>query len=275
MKFVSVTLLLLVSCRAASIGRSAKTLRNVAPPLEPNVVQPLSFNQQLLVCNAYPGNSPVTLKQNGREPQADQRGIRFQECRYISGQVQSKDKFDFIFADTGIQGTFEIGELPSTDALLLLVVEKRDAVSSLVSFQSFAFPSHADGKNAQLAVIDAFKGNSDSPHLRMEDHVNTKEPKTISKRVEQLNFNRIYAIEEGNYDASISDHVLDEEQHGADGAKRTFHLVNKHNYVILRTGGGKFHQSLVVYPELPRSSARCLSTGLVAFLVALVTTALL
>jgi hypothetical protein len=182
--------------------------------------------------------------------------------------VRSKDKLDFVFANSGIQGSFEIGNLPDTEALLLLVIEKRDPVSPLVAFQSYAFPAHTKGTNAQLAVIDTFKGNSSFPHLRMEDHVNIKEPKTISKRIEQLKFNRIYAIEEGSYDASISDHVLETEP----ASKRTFNLVKNQNYVILRTSDGHSHQSLVVYPEVHRaeSQSRPVSANLVvAFLAVL------
>lgn len=266
----SVVLVLLACCHAASIGSSSKSLRYEAPAFEPDVVRPLNFSQQLLVCNAYPGDFPVTIKHNGKESSADQRGIKFQECRNIAGQVHSKDKLDFTFANSGIQGTFEIGTLPDADALLLLVVERRDSVSQLLSFQSFAFPSKTDGQSAQLAVIDTYKGNSSSPHLRMEDHVNTKEHKTISKRVEQLNFNRIYAIEEGTYDASISDHILDNEEHGEVSSKQTFRLAKKHNYVILRTGGGLMKQSLVVYPpELLRSTASGFSLSLIAAFLAL------
>jgi len=265
-----VFLAVVVICQAASQGHKAKSLRFEAPPLEPNVVKPLRFEQQLLVCNAYPGSSPVFVKQNHAENKAAHHGIGFQECRPIVGRVQSKDKLDFVVADSGIQGTFEIGELPDTDAMLLLVVEKRDDKTTLMSFQSFAFPSHTDGKTAQLAVIDTYRGSSKGQHLRMEDHVDSKERKTISRRVEQLNFNRIYAIEEGDYDASISDHVLDQEELGAQTSKRTFHLAKKQNYVILRTGGGQFHQSLVVYPEIKKSSAAKLSTGFVAVLLSLV-----
>jgi len=272
-RIVGLTFTLVASGTAAS----TKSLRFEAPPLEPNVVQPLSFEQQLLVCNAYAGGSPMSLKQNGHGPQAaDQRDIKFQECRQISSRVRSKDKLDFVFGNSAIQASFQIGELPDNDALLLLVVEKRDNVSPLVSFKSFAFPSHADGKNAQLAVIDTFKGKSSRPHLRMEDHVNSKEKKTISKRVEQLSFNRIYAIEEGNYEASIADHALDDEvAHGAKNEKTTFHLAKRHNYVILRTGDGNLHQSLVVYPNLPKSAAGPLSVGLAAALLVTISTFIL
>jgi len=270
---VRLSLALVSACHAASLHRAgsqvslkAKSLRYAAPPIEPNVVLPLSFTQQLLVCNAYPGIFPMTMKHNGHGNQDDQRDIHFKECRRISGRMQSKDKLDFTFENSGIQGSFEIDQLPDTDAMLLLVVGKRDASSPLVAFQSFAFPSHSEGTNAQLAVIDAYKGSSSSPHLRMEDHINSKERKTISKRVEELNFNRIYAIEEGDYDASLTDHQLQEgdAEHEKTGAKTMFHLAKNQNYVILRTGDGQFHQSLVVYPEAPRSSARKLAVGLVA-----------
>jgi hypothetical protein len=268
---VSAVLLLFTTCRAASVSHSARSLRFEAPAFEPNVVKSLSFNQQLLVCNAYPGNDPMSMKQNGQESLPDQRSIRFQECRRMSGQVRSKDKLDFMFANSGMQGSFEIGKLPDADALLLLVVEKRDSASSLVSFQSFAFPSSSDGPNAQLAVIDTYKGTSSSPHLRMEDHINNKERKTISKRVEQLSFNRIYAIEEGTYDMSISDHILDGDEHGAEGTKSTFHLAKKQNYVVLRTGGGQLSQSLVVYPpDLTRSASHRTSASFAAAVFVLI-----
>jgi len=259
------------------VGHSSKTLRFAGPPAEPEVVRPLSFDQQLLVCNAYPGNSPVSIKQNGKEPRADQQDISFRECRRISGNMRAKDKLDFIFANSGIQGSFEIGELPDTDAMLLLVVEKRDASSPLVAFQSFAFPAHHDGNVAQLAVIDAYKGNSSLPHLRMEDHINGKELKTISKRIEQLNFNRIYAIEEGTYDASISDHVLEGElaELMTKKSKKTLHLSKNRDYVVLRTGDGKLaDESLVVFPEL-HGSALHTATFSFALMALLATTALL
>jgi hypothetical protein len=206
------------------------------------------------------------VTQTGQQTHDDGKDIRFKECRPISLHLQAKDKLDFAVASLGIQGTFEIGELPATDAQLLLVVQRRDATSSLMGFQSFAFPTRSTGDSAQLAVIDAYKGNSSSPHLRMEDHVATKERKTVSKRVEQLSFNRVYAIEEGTYDASIADHVLDQreaENQVAKRAKRELNLKKNHNYVVLRTGDAQFlDQALVVFPESTPSSAWRISISL-------------
>eukprot|EP00427_Karlodinium_veneficum_P035223 CAMPEP_0169292810 /NCGR_PEP_ID=MMETSP1016-20121227/62948_1 /TAXON_ID=342587 /ORGANISM="Karlodinium micrum, Strain CCMP2283" /LENGTH=166 /DNA_ID=CAMNT_0009383445 /DNA_START=228 /DNA_END=729 /DNA_ORIENTATION=- len=128
--------------------------------------------------------------------------------------------------------------------------------------------SRSVGENAQLAVIDTYKGNSSSPHLRMEDHVASKERKTVSKRVEQLSFNRVYAIEEGSYDASIADHFIDQrefEENALKPAKRELNLKKNHNYVILRTGDAKFvDQSLVVFPESTPSFSLRISLSLFA-----------
>jgi len=276
--FTGVTLALLwASCQAIVVHHASKALRFAAPLAErEEVVQPLKFDQQLLVCNAYPGSfgseSTVSVTQNGR----DAHDILYKECRRIAGHVHSKDKLDFNFTKSGIRGTFEIGTLPDTDATLLLVVQKRDATSQLAAFQSFVFPAKQDGKEAQLAVIDTYKGASPAAHLRMEDHVNGKEKKTVSKRVEQLNFNRIYAIEEGAYDASISDHLEGESaEQMVEQTKRVLRLSKNQNYVVLRTGDGKLggsSESLVIFPNEEHSSAlraTTVSFALVALLARL------
>lgn len=233
-------------------------------PIDKSVVQPLRFHQELLVCNAYPSESHMVVKQNGESLlNHEQNGLAYRDCKELTANVQQKDKLDFTIEGLGIQGTFEVGELPNTDATLLLVVEKRDAKTPLVAFQSFSFPVRAAGTVAQLAVIDTYKGTSTMPHLKMEDHIiASKEKRAVSKRSEQLNFNRIYAIEEGTYDASISDHIPDataksvglvEEQVSA---KKVLHLTKSQNYIVMRTGDDKqFPQSLVVFPPELKSGA--------------------
>jgi hypothetical protein len=257
--------LLVTSGSAAVVSTEGKGARKALRPTtqqEPQgVVQPLSFRQELLVCNAYPSDAPMTVKQNGEAAlSTEHNSVLYQNCEHISSNIHAKDKLDFDIEGSGIQGTFEVGDLPDSDATLLLVVEKRDAKTPLVAFQSFAFPWRAEGKTAQLAVIDTYKGNSSMPHLKMEDHIAGKEQRTISKRVEELNFNRIYAVEEGMYDASITDRVQSPKDMAMIEervtAKRTLHLTKSQNYVILRTGDDKhFPQSLVVFPPEMRSGA--------------------
>jgi len=225
------------AARTQSLRPSEESLR----PSEEGLVQPFRFDQRLIVCNAYPSASPVLIRKNGHEMLADAKNaLSFRACRYIRSRVQPHDKLDMMLRDVEIHGTFEVGTLPASDAVLLLVLEKRDSSTPLVSFQSLAFPATDGKKDAQLAVIDAFRGNATVPHLRMEDHMTGKEEKTVSKRVEQLSFNRVYPIEEGTYDASIAGH----------SAKKLLKLARSQNYILLRTGeDGHFEESLVLYPE--------------------------
>jgi len=238
------------------------------------VVVPLRFKQQLLVCNAYPSDSPVVIRRNARESMVNaEHALGFKECRYMNNQVQKRDRIHFSLRDVEVEGTFEVGDLPSTDALLLLVLEKRPATPK-VSFQSFAFPSGADAKDAQLAVINTFTGNASSPHLKMQDHIAEKEKQTITKRTEKLNFNRVYSVEAGGYDVSITD----EHRAGlSDTAleaftRKSLNLARNSNYVIIRTGGDNFKESLVVFPECPSPSGsirfETFFATLVGFLVA-------
>jgi len=238
----SVVATLLALASGAQISGTSKNLRpGVA---EDSLVEPIRFNQQLLVCNAYPSKSPIAVTGNAHENLAEGNdAIPFRECRYLKGNVEKRDQLDFALQDLEMHGTFEVGDLPSSDAILLLVIEKRPN-SPMVSFQSFAFASSSERKEAQIAVINALEGSSAVPKLTMEDHIEAKEQQTVSKRVEQLSFNRVYSVEEGNYDASVSE-----------GAKQMLKLAKGNNYVVLRTGGNGFDESLLVFPkEVPAQS---------------------
>jgi len=246
----------------AAVSEPAKGFREALRPVGESMVKPIKFDQQLTVCNAYPSHSPVTLTRNGDEALASGRNaLRFRECRQFDCRLQAHDKLDLTLNGIEIHGAFEVGDLPASDAVLLLVLQKRDH-SKLLSFQSFAFPTSADTKEAQLAVVDAYKGNHSSmAHLRVEDHIDSKEKHEVSKRVEELNFNHVYSVEEGAYDASVSDQK----------AKKLLNLVKSKNFIVLRTGEeGNFPESLVVYPEVMQSSSStlccaALTTALVLF----------
>jgi len=224
-------------------------------------VTALRFNQTLLICNAYPSKSEVGIKKNGKEVVAStSRGLRFNECRYIRSHVQTNDKLDIVVKDNDIHGTFDVGELPSTDAVLLLVLSKQQG-SPLLSFQSFAFPVNPESEDAQLAIIDSYKGHASNitngtvPHLKMQDHVSAKAAHS-SRRAEQLNFNRVYAVEAGTYDTSVvqGDRV---QTHS-----KVVQLKKRSNYVIIRTGDSiNFPEGLVVFPQ-NRGGASQISLGL-------------
>merc|ERR1719235_2540926 len=92
----------------------------------------------------------------------------FQECQYSKAEILPKDKIDFEIESAGIKGTVEVGDLPDSDSVLLLVVQKRDAHSSLMAFQSFAFPMNPKSEEAHIAVIDA-STNLPKEHLKITD----------------------------------------------------------------------------------------------------------
>merc|ERR1719324_1522646 len=130
---------------------------------------------------------------------AGQSALGFRQCRYAPMNLLAKDKLDFKLNDAGIEGTFEVGDLPQTDSVLLLVVQKRDARSPLMAFQSFAFPQNSGRNDAHVAVIDATPGSSKA-HLKIADRPLQQGAKAL---VEELSFNRIYALEKGKYDVSV------------------------------------------------------------------------
>eukprot|EP00421_Protoceratium_reticulatum_P073599 CAMPEP_0168423962 /NCGR_PEP_ID=MMETSP0228-20121227/34577_1 /TAXON_ID=133427 /ORGANISM="Protoceratium reticulatum, Strain CCCM 535 (=CCMP 1889)" /LENGTH=230 /DNA_ID=CAMNT_0008437937 /DNA_START=18 /DNA_END=710 /DNA_ORIENTATION=- len=210
----------------------------------------MHFDQHLIICNAYPSTSPVEVIRNTKEVLANaSQALKFRECREMKVQVRPRDKLDLLLRDVELHGSFEVGALPASDAVLLLVVQKRGR-SPLLAFQSFAFPSLAGKKDAQLAVIDAFSGSAAGgvAHLRMEDHMSGKEAQTVAKRVEKLGFSKVYAIEEGTYDASLAD---------KSNATRMLKLAKAQNYVVIRTGEQEhFPESLVLFPEMQSGAHR-------------------
>jgi len=222
---------------------------------EDGVIKPFRFDQRLLICNAYPSESPMVVKKNDKEVLADEgHAIAFRECRFVTGQLSPHDKLEMSLRDMEIHGAFEVeDELPAGDAILLLVLEKREG-SSIVSFQSLAFPTTTNNKgDVQLAVIDPFQETASARRLHMEDHISGKEEQTISKRVEELSFNRVYSIEAGVYDASVE--TLPHHHSNATGVvagTKKLRLGKSQNYVVIRTGSGetgRFAESLTVFPD--------------------------
>lgn len=185
----------------------------------------------------------LAVQKNGHSSlAAGDEPIGFRECRYLKGEVQKKDELGFLVQD--VHGTFQVGDLPNSDAVLLLVVEKH-VNSTMVAFQSFAFPAASDRQEAQIAVIDAVEG-ARAHKLQMADHL-VDAKKAMSRRSEQLSFNRVYSVDEGSYDASLEG-----------GSSKVLTLSKSHNYVLLRTGGNGFEESLVAFP--PEAPAKTTTT---------------
>ncbi len=88
---------------------------------EKNLAKPLTFHQKLLVCNAYPSDEGMVISKNAVHL-ASNEALPYNSCKYVDGKVFNKDRVNFSFQKAGIEGTFEVDELPSSDSVLLLIV---------------------------------------------------------------------------------------------------------------------------------------------------------
>lgn len=86
------------------------------------------------------------------------------------------------------------------------------------------------------------KGQVVPSHVKMEDVFDGKIERDRRRRIEELAFNRVYAVEQGTYDAVTSDRL----------ARKMMKLWDGTDYILLRTGDGsdEFPESLVLYPDI-------------------------
>merc|ERR1719473_2671806 len=98
--------LLLALAHAAAAHLGAHGLRSRGPgerePLDVagradshsagDLFKPIVFNRQLLICNAYPSKSPMSLSKNGKQLLTGNDALRFGECRDIDVGILAKDK---------------------------------------------------------------------------------------------------------------------------------------------------------------------------------------
>jgi len=248
---VCLLILTVVPCSSSSAGQGNHLRAATLSPVDDSsggsgsgtVIQPMKFQQSLIVCNAYPSHSEMLVSKNGEQLANVTSPMRFRECRHLDTQLRAHDKLDLVLVGREIHGTFEVGGLPGSDSVLLLVVQKRQQ-SHLINFQSFAFPLNSNTGDAQLAVIDAFprRGEVVPSSLRMEDVFDGKFDNQRKRRNEELSFNRVYAVEQGTYDAVTADR----------SAQKMMKLWDGTDYILLRTGDGtdEFPEALVLYPDI-------------------------
>mmetsp|Transcript_102080 Transcript_102080/g.304672 ORF Transcript_102080/g.304672 Transcript_102080/m.304672 type:complete len:271 (-) Transcript_102080:43-855(-) len=233
------TLVLLCAPASAHTGHAQAALRhNGANEADQDVglVRALEFDHRLRVCNAFPGERLEVLRGEnltGDEPMA------YRECRDFHTQLRSGDKLEFKLGSS-TSGTFAVSELPSNDAVLLLVVHRHDGRSTAVSFKSHVF---ANLKTAQVAVIDAYAGSKRTT-MRIMDA-----PSSGKNRTEELRYDSVVALSPGAYEVEFVN--------GGE-PKVEFTAAGHESYVVLRTGveeqkGPSVHEDIVVYPHSPSS----------------------
>jgi len=202
-------------------------------------VKALEFKHRLRVCNAYPYPAAIDVFQ-GKVKLTDDTPMAYKSCRDFMAPLRSGDKLEFKVGEA-TAGTFSVADLPNNDAVLLLVIHRHDTLSTAVAFESHVF---ANLQNAQIAVIDTYKGTAHStPRI-----LDSEGPDKKNSRSEELRYNSVVAVNPGLYK---------EELDGQDGevkSKTQLVALNHESYVVLRTGveaqqGASFPQELVVYPK--------------------------
>jgi len=228
-------------------------------------VRALEFKHRLRVCNAYPYSAALDVFRGESEKLTSDSPMHYKTCKDFTAPLISGDKLQFKVGDASA-GTFSVSDLPSNDAVLLLVIHRHDTLSTAVSFESHVFASL---ENAQVAVIDTYKGAAKST-LKIMD-ASTKD-KAQTSRSEELRYDSVVAVNPGLYDVELV---------GLDGkaaANSQLVALNRESYIIIRTGveaqqGPAYPQELLIFPNsdpaILRSSAMTATSASMA-LVALV-----
>ena len=113
------------------------------------------------------------------------------------------------------------------------------------SFQSFAFPPTA--QDAQIAIIDAYKGSKDRTRVHVEDHpaASANAAAAPAARSEDLDYDHVYALSGGEYDVSMLLYINNTEV----PKKEHVSMREGDDFVLLRTGGSglehEFEEELV------------------------------
>jgi len=234
--------LLALLLTAAYVGNVQGLLRQTASA--EGFVKALEFKHKLRVCNAYPFQGALDVFRS-KERLTDQP-MKYKSCKDFLAPLKSGDKLEFKIGDASA-GTFSVSDLPNNDAVLLLIIHRHDQVSTAVSFESHVF---ANLLNAQIAVIDTYKGASmSSPRIKDRGDA------TKDSRSEDLRYSSIVAVNPGVYEVELD---------GSDGqvkSKAELVALNRESYVVLRTGvesktGPSFPQELVIYPNSDPSTLR-------------------
>eukprot|EP00425_Heterocapsa_triquetra_P046211 CAMPEP_0195067180 /NCGR_PEP_ID=MMETSP0448-20130528/12320_1 /TAXON_ID=66468 /ORGANISM="Heterocapsa triquestra, Strain CCMP 448" /LENGTH=271 /DNA_ID=CAMNT_0040098553 /DNA_START=87 /DNA_END=899 /DNA_ORIENTATION=+ len=231
-------------------------------------VRSLELKQVLRVCNAYPFSSSLDVY-IGRS-KLTSRPLAYKSCGEFAPALQVGDKIDFKVADSNA-GTFTISDLPSSDAVLLMVVYRHDTISTAVSFESHVFSSLA---TAQVAVLDTYRGSAKS-ELRIQDAASPPEvprepPQAAGAqdvRSELLRYDSVVAVDPGLYELLLLADDADAAQPAGEntkavarvGARADLVAKPREAYVVIRCGveaqeGTAYPQELMVYPHTDKQA---------------------
>jgi len=200
-------------------------------------VKALEFSHRLRVCNAYPYSAALDVIRGKNERLTGDDPMVYKSCRDFPSPLKPGDKLEFKVGES-TAGTFAVADLPSNDAVLLLVIHRHDTISTAVSFESHVF---ANLMNAQVAILDTYKGVARGVPRIVDAKTRNS---TVS---EELRYNSVVAVNPGEYEVELMDN-------GELKSKAKLVALSHESYVVLRTGveakqGQSYEEELVVFPE--------------------------
>lgn len=214
-------------------------------PASGSFLRASSFEYRLRVCNAYPYQAALDVYRGESTLLTTSAPMPYKACQDFQTPLQLRDKVEFKVGDTST-GTFTVSDLPSDDALLLLVVHRHDTLSTAMAFESHVF---ANIENAQVAILDTYKGETRAT-VRIEDDLKGSGP-----RSEELRYNSVVSVNPGKYRVSLFDQANGKRKEALDGGTESELIVMPHeSYVVLRTGveaqqGDSFPEEIIVFPN--------------------------
>ncbi|CAK0887299.1 unnamed protein product [Prorocentrum cordatum] len=206
---------------AVRAGRAPTSGSPVAPHAAARAqsfVRPLAFTHRLRVCNAYPSGTAVEAGPGIWLTAAD-GPMRYETCRDFDPPLKAGDKLEVKVGEI-TTGTFAVSDLPANDAVMLLVVQRHDSLSTAVAFESHVF---AASEGPQVAIIDTYKGTGHAKTLIKDVG---KQP-----RSEELRYNSVVAVSPGRYQWR-----LPASEDGASLRSGELVALDRESYVLLRTG---------------------------------------
>lgn len=191
-----------------------------------------TYEHHLRVCNAYAYEAAVDILR-GEEKLTKDKPLPYRQCHDFHLAIKANDKLEFRLGNA-TTGSFSVSDVPSADALLLLVVFRHDVESTAVSFESHVF---ASDKAPQVAIIDTFLGTSDFKPVLWDGN-----------QTEKLRFGRVISVKPGKYSIRLQNDANETEGSASMETKEGKH------YVVLRLGakakhGPSFPEELMTFPE--------------------------
>lgn len=233
--------------RASAVSKlgssSTSTLRGKKRSAD-TFIRSLEFKHVLRICNAYPYEAGLSIAVGKDKLTA--KALEYKSCGEYNRQLNAGDKVDFQIEESNV-GTFTISELPAENAVMLMVIYRHDTLSTAVAFESHVF---AELPNAQIAVIDAYKG-SESSDIRIDDaHVSKKNKEDAVSRAELLRYSSVVAVNKGLYSVQLHDRKSPEKI----VAKKELVALPKESYLVARVGvqaqeGKSYPQDIIVFPR--------------------------